>query len=110
MEPGGELRLESSPSLGSSVDKPPLTGEAQGEPEKSLSESPGSQASFTQKKVSTFENRLGIVQRFQKYKLSLPAVCYGGAVKCALLMLLEMATWLKVAALIGKQLHFAYKC
>ncbi|XP_032991836.1 E3 ubiquitin-protein ligase RNF213-like [Lacerta agilis] len=50
MEPGGELRVESSPALGSSVDKQPLTGEAQGEPEKSLSESPGSQASHTQKK------------------------------------------------------------
>ncbi|XP_077780215.1 E3 ubiquitin-protein ligase RNF213-like [Podarcis muralis] len=56
MEPGGELRVESSPSLGSSVDKQPLTGEAQGEPEKSLSESPGSQASLTQKKAVKVES------------------------------------------------------
>ncbi|KAH0629367.1 hypothetical protein JD844_011400 [Phrynosoma platyrhinos] len=52
MEPGGELKVESSPLLESSVVECTLTEQAQREPEQSLSKSLESQASSSQKKVS----------------------------------------------------------
>ncbi|XP_062976188.1 E3 ubiquitin-protein ligase RNF213-like [Elgaria multicarinata webbii] len=58
MEPGGELKVESSPSLGTSLDKQPPTEQAQREPEESLLESPGSQASLSQKKVAKIVNHI----------------------------------------------------
>ncbi|XP_042303497.1 LOW QUALITY PROTEIN: E3 ubiquitin-protein ligase RNF213, partial [Sceloporus undulatus] len=51
MEPGGELKAESSLSLGSSVDEYTLTEQAQREPEQSLPKSLESQALCSQKKV-----------------------------------------------------------
>ncbi|XP_062976189.1 E3 ubiquitin-protein ligase RNF213-like [Elgaria multicarinata webbii] len=53
-ELGGERRVESSLSSGSSLDKQPPIEQTQSEPEEALSESLGSQASLSQKKKTTF--------------------------------------------------------